>query len=164
MTAKKTTKPSEAWRKWTPERLAKFRATMKKQKRTGTGYYDPKAMAARKAKATKTLRAKPPERIRTPEAIAKYQATRAAQREARLAAEASPASNGNGAAHDDAGGQHFPLDMIPERLPPMAAPVMRPHKKKAGGTDFPNNAEGARLAVAMELLRTVNALLRRDDD
>ena len=133
-----------AKRKWTPEQHAKFKANLRKQKKDGTGFY-------------------------SPERLAKLRRTKAQKRNAAGA----PAHVGNGqgngvdmdAAHD-AGGQHFALDAIPDRMPPMVAPAgqRRPRKSAASdGPEFPNNAEGARLAVAMELLRTVNQLLRRDD-
>ena len=172
---------SEAWRKWSPERRAKFAATLKKNKRAGKGYYAPERLEKYRATlaANNATRgnghASAHPQAWTDERRARYAATIAARAEAESRVlDAAHAADGNGVDMDaatprvdDAGGQHFPLDMIPDKMPPMPTPAAqrrgRAPKEGNGGPAFPNNAEGARLAVAMELLRTINALLRRDD-
>jgi hypothetical protein len=122
---------------WTPERLAKFQATM--------------ATINGAKRATKTAAQRPPKpkpkRPRKPKPA----------RDGVDIDAGTPRSNGNG-------GQHFPLELIPDRAALRAAVPLRAYKARANGAGIASSSsEGARLAVAMQLLRTIERLLGPDE-
>lgn len=85
------------------------------------------------------------------------------------ARKAKPKSKPNGNGHADGvdidartprAVHSFPLELIPQMMPLRAATPARLRSAKANSArEFPDNAEGARLAVAMQLLRTIDSLL-----
>lgn len=142
--------------KWTPAQRANYEKRMAALKRAGKSAWTDE----RRARYIATRKAMANAKKKKPK-------TKAARNGASGAHAGNGVDMGAGTPHavGESAGQHFPLDMIPDRMPPMAATPRRARTGKvtSGGPEFPNNEQGARLAVAMELLRTVNALLRRDE-
>lgn len=135
---------------WTPAQRKANRKYFAALKKAGKSAWTPE----RKARFLATMEIK---------RAAKKSATRKEMRERNALVHGvdidagTPRANGNG-------GTHFPLDVIPDKMPLRATAPLRPRAKSNGGTrEFPDNAEGARLAVAMQLLRTVDRLLRLDE-
>jgi hypothetical protein len=124
---------------WTPERLARFQATM--------------ASINGAKRATKTAAQRPPKpKPKRPRKPKPKPARDGVDIDA-----GTPRSNGNG-------GQHFPLELIPDRAALRAAVPLRAYKARANGAGIASSSsEGARLAVAMQLLRTIERLLGPDE-